>query len=1313
MVDATKLNWGMIQDGGNFESLLHAILYAEDAGTVLFGRPGKDAGQDARSADGKVVYQAKYRQGMTMDDAKKLAVEELEKIKLYRQPQHANHVHWKNVSTWILVGNFRINPNDETKWQDEVVPNFRLDGLAAKYWSIEILEGKLAGHGHVRDVFFGGENRVLVGLKEAHDLLGAGCLGSASLEKPMVGRDTEMKQINGFASSAEKFILPIVGPGGYGKSRLLYESLWSLARDGWRVFWALPETMARSSRWFHLLNGNQRTCVAIDDPDDPGLLRAVLEQLATVERRNWKVIVAYRSEKAGWLRQFKNSSRVAEPLRLEALDEPASKQLLKALLENRDEAWLHSVYTYTHGVPGWLCLVAELANRSSLSELTATVDEVASDYVNSCLESMDPAKRDAGRTLLRWLALWGTLNVDEETTGQSCLRFLAENGILEAEARDLLRTLVDTGIVRNWGVGKRLYAAEPLIIREQILGDWLLQEDKGVYRVSAEGKSLVDRLVKGEVPAIDRILLSLSHLTRSRLDASDGFTFLKPIFDSMAAIAKDGSVLDQERVVDLVEKAGAADPESALELLAAIRKNPKDDINVDAPLWGQRTFTHADLVSKLPWILYQMAEYVFEDTVARKYLSEFRELAALEKDAPSPSVSGKGARELLERLLCESSNYEVYAQPAREIVEAELNVPVFSPFAEILLGCLLNPERESTELTARWTLSISRRPFVPDSAEWALAIDLRDKVFDVLRTSVNSAHRSRLWQALAKSHHQFHQMTRNVRGPSLQRYLTVLTDDLTKCRDILQNPPVTVAIEEAAHAREMWSWYLKYGSDGRLRGLARQCEVIYNGLSKWRLPDFFEFDTKNLEPATQHVVGLLRKALDAGAYAEFFTEAKRYLEAARHGREDLADGGRIAVLASALIDQFIPSEPSASANALTSFVRMTLGQAGGGNKLAWIFAVCVCRERLRRTKETGDVTAFGDELRELLDLTQAKTRFLYDLYSNAGPSSTGALTDAEFDCLLSHESGFSAREWFSLLGMFALVRWETVGPRLHECLKSLRDRPEDTNERMKCFVFFLYLSALRYEWSPDRIPISWIIDMIVEFGLDGALFEMYPLAGLRDRSGFALNMPQMAALVRSRMELERRSSLGSPMPYDFQANEWCRFDATNAGEVGAFHELCRLALEPGFTAGHRIPKYIAQIDPSGRYVGEFVEQYLHGNPSIDADTLARLAYLASSYPDTSEAWATIARPICRKAEKLRREEREHVYFGLSRKETGVISSQPGEVSDYYFRTRDDAVRMRDAEPGDSPLKEYRDWALRCAEADLQREQGRAEENADG
>ena len=51
----SQLNWAMIPDGGAFESLVHAILFAVDPQTVLFGRPGPDSGQDARSGDGTTI----------------------------------------------------------------------------------------------------------------------------------------------------------------------------------------------------------------------------------------------------------------------------------------------------------------------------------------------------------------------------------------------------------------------------------------------------------------------------------------------------------------------------------------------------------------------------------------------------------------------------------------------------------------------------------------------------------------------------------------------------------------------------------------------------------------------------------------------------------------------------------------------------------------------------------------------------------------------------------------------------------------------------------------------------------------------------------------------------------------------------------------------------------------------------------------------------------------------------------------------------------------------------------------------------------
>jgi hypothetical protein len=59
-----------------------------------------------------------------------------------------------------------------------------------------------------------------------------------------------------------------------------------------------------------------------------------------------------------------------------------------------------------------------------------------------------------------------------------------------------------------------------------------------------------------------------------------------------------------------------------------------------------------------------------------------------------------------------------------------------------------------------------------------------------------------------------------------------------------------------------------------------------------------------------------------------------------------------------------------------------------------------------------------------------------------------------------------------------------------------------------------------------------------------------------------------------------------------------------------------------------------------------------------------------------------------------------------------MTSMPGEVPRHYIDARDSARLLLDSEPKDSPIRSYREWALRRAEFDLQHEQGRAEELAD-
>jgi hypothetical protein len=539
------------------------------------------------------------------------------------------------------------------------------------------------------------------------------------------------------------------------------------------------------------------------------------------------------------------------------------------------------------------------------------------------------------------------------------------------------------------------------------------------------------------------------------------------------------------------------------------------------------------------------------------------------------------------------------------------------------------------------------------------------------------------------------------------------------CVTILTNPPVALSVEEATAAREMWKWYLQYGREDDPVNLARQCEQIYNDLpiSRWRLHDFFRFETEEkLAPETARVAADFRNAPGPETMTEFFDAAKQYLDAARRGLSDMADDWRVSNLADACVDQLaLYTNPPNSA--VTAFVRNTLSQPdpAQGNAMAWGFTVRLCRRHLCAVKNEGNA-AVAPGLARLLDLAAAKPRLLWGLYGNVHPNNAGTLTGVELNCILSYEHRFSVREWFILLGAFYTVDAQGVQNRLRTRLDDMRDDPIESSQCMGHFIKSVHITARRYDWPKSQLPVEWIIDMIIEFGLDGALLGMYDLEWLRDQAGFRLSMVKLTDLISSRIKLEespKPSDSFEIVPHDFAIGTWAHFDSDSQVEVEAFHEFCQMALGHSFTAIYWMPKYVVQLDPLGQQVAEYVRKHLADTPDINGDSLARLGYLASVYPDDSDAWASIALPICVKAQAFRREDREHVYFGLAQKKTGVLRSMPGEVADYYVQRCDSATHLLSAEPPRSPLRPYRKWVLRCAERDLRLEKGKAEEDANG
>ncbi|MGL6227088.1 MAG: hypothetical protein ACRC10_10755 [Thermoguttaceae bacterium] len=1305
-------NWGMINDGGVFESLVHAILFAKEPNTLLFGRPGKDAAQDARSADGTVVYQAKYRQGMTMDDAIKLALDELKKIKTYRQKKHANYRHWKDAKKWVLVANFETNTNDHAKWENQVVPAFGKIGLEANYWDLKTLDGELTQHPEIHDVFFDGENHVLVGLHEAHNLLEHEFIGSDSLDKKLVGREAELEKIKEFVTS-DKRILPVIGVGGIGKSRLLYESLLQLSEEGWQVFWALPESMKQSSKWFHLLNGNQKTCVVIDGADF-SLMKVMLEQLSTNVRKNRKVIISCRTEKADFIRQLQTNQLVANPLNLKPLNEEHTKELLTNYLENTDDAWAHSVYQLTKGVPGWICLVAELAKQNKLPKLPETVTMIASLYVNSCLESISEIERTA-KTILRWLALWGTLKLDsawKDTAAE--IAFLKDfKQIIPDITNEILEDLVRTGLVKNYGIGKRCYSIQPKIIRQHILSDWLFSNTNGTYQVNCDGQELVRQLVAGEIYPIDTVLRSLAQLAIIYLDDFTADSFFAPLFNELENVAKSANARGQKRIAELVERIGKAAPERALDVLKMLRENIGEDEKSKSVFWGEQVYTHNDLLDELPWILFCIAEYVSDESTARRVIGEFQEYVKLEDNNTLKAMKkgyGKSPRQLLRRLLCESRNSTTFAEPARKYVSEVIADPSSWPCVGLVCECLLDPLRQSWKWVGSGTLQFSQCV----CPAWDCASQVRSKIYELLTHSeIASELRPKLWQVLANAHGVLLRATFNFIKDVKKRepFIEIIKNDLEFCVKILTDKTRDMTLKEAEQARDLWENHLRSGN--AFVKLAEKCEEAYAQLAvtKWKLHEFFSFDDYKDPSAVKRTAKELKSVSD---YQEFFTAAKEYLDIARKGKKDMADYLKIAALADECIEPFDPvaENPTPLVQYVQSIVAKDDPQSD--NEWAWLFVVDLYQRYIATIKRKTNNNNPTENVNELLNGIKCKNKLLFAIYSNAGPDLLGLLTEDEFEIVLKHKDELESWNFVWLLGVFAVVDAEKVKSLLQEHLGS--EKITDLDEKSRLLGGFIRscdMAVRRYKSKVDVQIVEQIISIITDSKLDGRLLGLHELKYLCEQSGYKMPMTQFCKLIESRIKLDLKDKPYADFvawPDDFELIKFVTFDATKQEEPEAFNELCSLAVSNvrSFIASYSLPEYIRQFDDTGQYVTEFVKTKMRTAPPPSARETRHLAKLAAIYPENSASWTACASLICEYAQTFSTAERFDIYYALENTSGEAIESAMGEVADHYYRKRDDA-KARFEEETNSHLKRYRKWALERAKARLRAEQERVEE----
>ncbi len=901
--------WGAIDSGATFEALATTIVFFEDPTAVLFGRRGKDGGQDVRSGDGALVYQAKHHvdgsAARTIADAKKEAA----KISAYRQLGHPRHDQWTGVKHWRLVTNAVFNPTDQLTWDTEVAPLLAAQGLTAELWGRAHLEALLDKHPEIHRSFFENETRAFLSVPEVRERLPAQepFLQRAELGG-FVGRDAELAEVDTFLTTTSLFLV-VHGAGGMGKTRLLVEAGESIASKGtWQVLWANVASMAATGAWFEAIVPERPTLLLVDEPPDEVLLQQLAEQLGGRVGRTaqWKVAVAVRSPKDPVLRFLfgpRMKPRVRE-LAIGALQESTAEAMCGDLLrtgalsglrvEKRDHAARELSRRFSRH-PVWLTLAVHvLEKRGDLSDVPATAKDLADSYLDEVFRSQRDSLPEQVRDLLRWVALIGTVNRAEDAT----IELIGdESGAGDVvQVRGKLAALVDRRALVEWGARNRFVEIKPDVLRDHILLTWLsVDVGFGDHRVvpSDDAKELVakvrDAVIAGHLSGPGRaILLSLARTQFLLKLSSHDVPLLNQFFEDVRAAIGTMTASRRLALVELLETVAAFQPVAATRMVEALRLYAAPDETIRT-IFDARTVGQDEILLSLAWPLFHAAMGAQTLEAQEAVLVELCELADVESDLAlrlrrGLPNDGKRAATLVTRVLAGGPQFwGDFDTAARTLGEALLNDVSRQPPTSgkrTLLKALVQPavsiERQQTWSDER-AFHMQTFAIGPDHPAWTTREVLLARIKDALSTGTTpAASRIALWHVLAEAHRSINRVCK--RGePKHQPFFDALLGDLVWARKALEGRAGDG--EELSAARELWDWHHQFEKDPRLKEAADALEAVYlaNDLAGEFEPLLARADWKQREPRAAAKAAELADADTAGDIFAFIDRAARFL----------------------------------------------------------------------------------------------------------------------------------------------------------------------------------------------------------------------------------------------------------------------------------------------------------------------------------------------------------------------------------------------------------------------------------------------------
>ncbi len=1324
----SELDWSKIKTGATFQALASVILRHEDEKARIYDRPGKDAAIDMKSGDGTCVYQAKYVRDQKFSRIISESLNELEKIKEYRLGNHPNKKFWEGVSKWCLITNAVMNPGDEIKWNDEVVNKFKEEGFEDVYlWHQAVIAEKLIKYPDIKREYFETENRVLLSLSEAYERLLKEEILTYSLDIPFYGRDDKFKEVLEFIDDTEMKVLPIHGAGGVGKTRFALEIGTKASLKEWGdVYWANVNTMAADSRWLTAVVTSRKTLLILDEPEDPNLIKILLEQIASIRLNNWKIVVVVRSSNDPILAPLKKPKLklLAKEIKLEALQKGNSESMTYSLLkkspifkETKDgdlKEWSKRISNLCNHYPVWITISISLLEKGkNLNDLPADEYSLAMMYLEEILIHVpNELNGDVIRykEFIQWIALFQPINREKDN---SVIAFIYED--LALSRQSYIDSLFDNLLKRNFAFQRgRLIEIKPDVIRDYVLHDWLVKNQKNSIE-------LVRRILSNnKFPESKRALKQLGILEVSYKLKGENFSVLSPVINELCGKAQNGNLIAQHNVLEIASEVCIARPTDFVRLSKILRNNFKENKLIKHEL-GEFEITHKDLILNLPWELYKIGKYAYNNDEIKTVFEELLEIARYEalnikKKESYLENDGKRALHLVSRLIIgeieQVSTYEdvAYNWLIHKLEKLKNELEKDTGILSAISKTILQIERRDSYFSDG-TFIFRTYQIHPNLSSAKRRSCLRSKLWEIVSSADTSVQtRIFLWKLLVVSHQSV-----NVASDPWNRkdskykveWEKEIEDDLEKVLDFLKSRKI--ALEEGRFLHEIWSWHFRFDKRQHLKDISDECEKLF--LENEEIRDFNQLFTyerhKNKKDISKEIAHkILNK--DEFTIEKFVNDSFEFA-----GKDKFWYGA-------AGVAHFLGESYQAS-DKVQDFVKDVLNKSNDktDEQLSFAFEILAVEVKRIREELPDKLKEFILKVAESLANNDLVKRWYCSLYTAPHPEISGLLIEQDFDVLeefynRDYLDQSSLSNLMYTFGYMFDVNFKRVQENIAKiwCIISARHTAKCFNDILKGIS---YRSIFKVDCIPDLF--NWILEQLknVVFLEDLGEDLEYDFSELKKKSKSSISIKWYTDFLN-----ERVSKYGGTegqneklRSRNFQIVKFVdkvkREEKADPQIIECLKELLQINFHKSIL-GFELPEIIKNLDPEGFILPDLILEKIENREfRWEKPKGYEWTRYAGQYQINSPAWREIAKKACEYANGLEHKEKVEIYSSLL--PSGIISWE-GPYGEFNPRWQQEIQIAKEdsCKEQDPDLKKFFEWRLKVAQDDFDREKLRFEED---